>query len=116
MLGRPTCGQVVYLPSCSVDDIDHSLLYLSLGFGKLYGLLLAYSCCKLQHSCHSGIVAVVIYMYTMHAWLVVTRLVTGRVRAHSCVRETCVRRLHAAWGETVYRIVLPFARGCRVGV
>ena len=28
----------------------------------------------------------------------VTRLVTGRVRAHSCVRETCVRRLHAAGG------------------
>ena len=42
---------------------------------------------------------------------VVTRLVTRRVRAHSCVRETCVRRLRAAWGVTVYGIVLPFARG-----
>ena len=47
---------------------------------------------------------------------VVTRLVTGRVRAHSCVRETCVRRLHAAWGVTICRSILPFARGCRVGV
>ena len=50
---------------------------------------------------------------------VVTRLVTGRVRAHSCVREMCemcARRLHAAWGVTVHRIILPFARGCRVGV
>ena len=27
-----------------------------------------------------------------------------------------VRRLHAARGVTVYRIVFPFARGCRVGV
>ena len=43
---------------------------------------------------------------------VVTRLVTRRVRAHSCVRETCVRRLRV----TVYEIILPFARGCRVGV
>ena len=47
---------------------------------------------------------------------VVARLVTGRVRAHSCVHETCVRRFHAAWGVTVPRIVLPLARGCRVGV
>ena len=47
---------------------------------------------------------------------VVTRLVTGRVRAHSCVREPCVRRLLAAWGVTVCRIILPFARGCRVGL
>ena len=47
---------------------------------------------------------------------VVARLVTGRVRAHSCVRETCVRRLHAAWGLTICRSSLPFARGCRVGV
>ena len=46
---------------------------------------------------------------------VVTRLVTGRVRAHSCVRETCVR-LHAAWGVTICRSILPCARGCRVGV
>ena len=46
----------------------------------------------------------------------VTHLVAGRVRAHSCVRATCVRRLHAAWGVTVYRIILPFAQGCRVGV
>ena len=38
------------------------------------------------------------------------------VRAHSCVRETCVRRLHAAWGVTICRSILPFARGCRVGV
>ena len=43
-------------------------------------------------------------------------LVTGRVRVHSCVRETCVRRLHAAWGVTIRRSSLPFARGCRVGV
>ena len=41
---------------------------------------------------------------------------TGRVRAHSCVRETGVRRFHAAWGVAVSRIVLPLARGCRVGV
>ena len=41
----------------------------------------------------------------------VTRLVTRRVRAHSCVRETCVRRLRAAWGVTVYGIILPFVRG-----
>ena len=47
---------------------------------------------------------------------VVARLVTGRVRAHSCVRETCVRLLHAAWGVTICRSSLPFARGCRVGV
>ena len=47
---------------------------------------------------------------------VVARLVTGRVRAHSCVRETCVRRLYAAWGVTICRSSLPFARGCRVGV
>ena len=46
----------------------------------------------------------------------VARLVTGRVRAHSCVRETCVRRLHAAWGVTISRSSLPFPRGCRVGV
>ena len=45
-----------------------------------------------------------------------TRLRTRRVRARSCVRETCVRRLRAAWGVTVYGIILPFARGCRVGV
>ena len=44
----------------------------------------------------------------------VTCLVTGRVRAHSCVRETCVRQLHAAWGVTVCRSNLPFAR--RVGL
>ena len=43
---------------------------------------------------------------------VVTRLVTRRVRAHSCVRETCVRRLRV----TVSGIILPFARGCRVEV
>ena len=47
---------------------------------------------------------------------VVARLVTGRVRAHSCVRETCVRRLQAAWGVTVCRSSLPFARECRLGV
>ena len=47
---------------------------------------------------------------------VVTRFVTRRVSAHSCVREMCVRRLHAAWGVTVYGIILPFARGRRVGV
>ena len=41
-----------------------------------------------------------------------TRLVTRRVRAHSCVRETCVHRLRV----TVYGIIVPFARGCRVGV
>ena len=35
---------------------------------------------------------------------------------HSCVRETCVRRLPAAWGVTVCRISLPFARECRLGV
>ena len=35
---------------------------------------------------------------------------------HTCVRETCVRRLHAAWGVTICRSILPFARGCRVGV
>ena len=46
---------------------------------------------------------------------VVARLVTGRVRAHSCVRETCVRRLQAAWGVTVCRSSLPFARECRLG-
>ena len=33
-----------------------------------------------------------------------------------CVRETCVRRLHAAWGVTICTSILPFARGCRVGV
>ena len=47
---------------------------------------------------------------------VVARLVAGRVRAHSCVRETCVRRLQAAWGMTVSRSSLPFARECRLGV
>ena len=47
---------------------------------------------------------------------VVARLVTGCVRAHSCVRETCVRRLPAAWGVTVCRSSLPFARECRLGV
>ena len=46
----------------------------------------------------------------------VTRLVAGHVSAHSCVRETCVRPLHAAWGVTIRRIVLPVVRGCRVGV
>ena len=30
--------------------------------------------------------------------------------------ETCVRRLHAAWGVTICRSILPLARGCRVGV
>ena len=30
--------------------------------------------------------------------------------------QKCVRRLHAAWGVTVCRSSLPFARGCRVGV
>ena len=40
---------------------------------------------------------------------------TRRVRAHSCVRETCVCWLRAAWGVTVYGIILPFAQGCRVG-
>ena len=34
----------------------------------------------------------------------------------SCVRETCVRRLHASWGVTICRCILPFARGCRVWV
>ena len=34
----------------------------------------------------------------------ITRLVTGRVGAISCVREMCVCRLHAAWGVTVYDI------------
>ena len=29
----------------------------------------------------------------------------------SCVHETCVRRLHAAWGVTVYRIILPLRGG-----
>ena len=47
---------------------------------------------------------------------VVARLVTGCVRAHSCVRETCARRLPAAWGVTVCRSSLPFARECRLGV
>ena len=47
---------------------------------------------------------------------VVARLVTGRVMAHSSVRETGVRRLHAAWGVTICGSILPFARGCRVGV
>ena len=28
----------------------------------------------------------------------------------------CVCRLHAAWGVTICRSILPFARGCRVGV
>ena len=46
----------------------------------------------------------------------VARLVTGLVRAHSCVRETCVRRLQAAWAVTVCRSSLPFARECRLGV
>ena len=46
----------------------------------------------------------------------VARLVTGRVRAYSCVRETCVCRLQAAWGVTVCRSSLPFARECRLGV
>ena len=52
----------------------------------------------------------------MCRYWVVARLVTGRVRAHSCVRETCVRRLPAAWGVTVCRSSLPFARECRLGV
>ena len=38
------------------------------------------------------------------------------VRAHSCVRETCVRRLQAASGVTICRSSLPFARECRLGV
>ena len=33
-----------------------------------------------------------------------------------CWRETCVRRLHAAWGVTICRSSLPFARRCRVAV
>ena len=41
----------------------------------------------------------------------VARLVTGRVRAHSCVRETCVHRLHAAWGVTICRSSLPLRGG-----
>ena len=51
-----------------------------------------------------------------HHQILSANAVTGRVRAHSCVRETCVRRLHAAWGVTVCRSGLPFARGCGVGV
>ena len=47
---------------------------------------------------------------------VVTRLVTGCVRPRPCVRETCVRGLDAAWGVTICRIILSFARVCRVGV
>ena len=46
----------------------------------------------------------------------VARLVTGCVRTHSCVRETCVRRLPAAWGVTGCRGSLPFAQECRLGV
>ena len=38
MSGRLTLGQVVHLPPGSADDIDHSWVYLSLGFGKLCGL------------------------------------------------------------------------------
>ena len=38
---------------------------------------------------------------------------TGCVRARSCVLEMRVRRFYAAWGVTVYSIVLPFARVCR---
>ena len=41
----------------------------------------------------------------------VTRLVTGRVRAHSCVLATCVRGLDAAWGVTIFRIIC-LLRGC----
>ena len=47
---------------------------------------------------------------------VVTRLVTGCVRARPCVRATCVRLLDAAWGVTNCRIILSFARVCRIGV
>ena len=46
----------------------------------------------------------------------VARLVTGCVRTHSCVRETCVRRLPAALGVTGCRGSLPFAQECRLGV
>ena len=35
-----------------------------------------------------------------------------REKLHCGGRETCVRRLRV----TVYGIILPFARGCRVGV
>ena len=48
------------------------------------------------------------------AWLVLlspcNTTVTRHVRAHPCVRETWVRRLRAAWGVTVYGIILPYAR------
>ena len=33
---------------------------------------------------------------------------------HTSVQHHC--RLHAAWGVTICRSILPFARGCRVGV
>ena len=54
MLGRLTLGQVVHLPPGSADDIDHSWVYLSLGFGKLCGLWLAYICSRWHHACHTG--------------------------------------------------------------
>ena len=54
MLGRLTLGQVVHLPPGSADDIDHSWVYLSLGFGKLCGLWLAYNCSRWHHACHTG--------------------------------------------------------------
>ena len=43
-------------------------------------------------------------------------LLTRPSNPYHTIISTCVRQLHAAWGVTVYRIVLPFARGCRVGV
>ena len=47
---------------------------------------------------------------------VATRLVTGCARPRPCVRETCMRRLDAAWGVAVCKIILSFVRVCRVGV
>ena len=47
---------------------------------------------------------------------VVTRLWTGCMRPHRCVRETCVRWLDAAWGVGICTIIVSFARVCRVGV
>ena len=41
----------------------------------------------------------------------VTRLVTGCVRARPRVRATCVRCLDAAWGVAICRIILSL-RGC----
>ena len=40
----------------------------------------------------------------------------GYLTVKACTHDTSIIYFMEAWGVTVYRIDLPFARGCRVGV